>query len=262
MANKLFKITIAGESSKELLAPCMVTDSTIFAEVCQKEYDRQHRIQLSDKVSKAQDALAKALEKGEVTKVKKDELKAKIESAKEAFTNFEAEVLKRVGSESGELPEGYYAPTGDRLASIYVWSMFKTGANFNITGFHSLWVNAKIYKCDYADNEETTDLQKKAFKALKESTQAVLSQVFNTVNEETNAYKNYTVGLPSAWVVNNFADSVYGKLVPSKKGISRQFLKESESTRQLVLNYLQFLGVVVDDSVKKSEPESMETRTI
>lgn len=260
MANKNFKITMAGNTEKELIAPCMVTDSSIFSEICQKEYDRQHRIQLADKLAKAQDSLAKALEKG-VDKLKKDELKAKIEIAREAFTAFEEEVQKRVGVD-GVLPTNYYTPTNDRLASCYVWAMLKTGGNFNISGFRQLWSSAKIYKNEYKDTESFEEKQRKDFKILKEMTQAVLSQIFNCASTDNNAYKNFTVGIPSAWVVNGFADCVYGKLNQTKTGISRQYLKESESTRQLILGYLQYLGVVVDSTTKASEPESMETRML
>lgn len=258
MANKMFKITVSGNTEKELLAPNTVVDSAIFADLCQREYDRQRRIQLGDKLAKAQDALNKALEKG-VDKVKKAELVAKIEVAKELLDSFIKEVADRVGEE--KLAQDYYLPTGDRLASAYIWSMFKTGGAFPITGFRELWVQTKCYKCNYKDSELQTEEQRKDFKSLKECGKVVLSQVFNTTSD-SGAYKNATVKLLSAWVINGFADSVYGKLAQSKSGIYRQYLKEVESTRQLILGYLQFLGVSVDETIKKSEPESMETRSI
>lgn len=262
MTNKNFTITVAGNIEKEVTAPNNVADIVRFQELIQREYDRQHHIQLTDKLKKAESTLARALEKG-VKGAEKDEKVAKVNIAKEAVKAFEDEVSQRTCKDMESLQKEYFKPTGNRLASAYTWAMFKTGGIFNITGFHDLWVLAKSYKSDYADSEEFTTERLKDFKALKESGRDVLAQVFNTTGGEGSIYKSHTTKTLSAWVANSFADAVYGKLVQSGTGISRTYLKEQEASRQLILVYLQFLGVIVEDSVKKTfKPESMETRKI
>ena len=85
---KNFKIYIAGNTEKELVAPKQVVNVERFGTDIQLEYDRQHYLQLSDKYGKAVASRTKALEKGEVSKVKKADLDAKVETAKEALDTF------------------------------------------------------------------------------------------------------------------------------------------------------------------------------
>ncbi|MFR0055139.1 MAG: hypothetical protein ACLRVO_14665 [Blautia wexlerae] len=116
MSNKTFKITITGKNEKELFAPKQVVNVQRFGEDVQLEYDRQHYLQLSDKYSKAVASRTKALEKGEVSKAKKADLDAKVESAKEALDTFKSELVERY-SEDSFCPK----PTSNRIASVYVW---------------------------------------------------------------------------------------------------------------------------------------------
>ena len=126
---KNFKIYIAGNTEKELVAPKQVVNVERFGTDIQLEYDRQHYLQLSDKYGKAVASRTKALEKGEVSKVKKADLDAKVETAKEALDTFKSELVERY-SEDNFCPK----PTNNRIASIYVWAYFKTGGTFTLTG--------------------------------------------------------------------------------------------------------------------------------
>ena len=163
MSNKTFKITITGKNEKELFAPKQVVNVQRFGEDVQLEYDRQHYLQLSDKYSKAVASRTKALEKGEVSKAKKADLDAKVESAKEALDTFKSELVERY-SEDSFCPK----PTSNRIASVYVWAYFQTGGTFTLTGFHSLYVNAKDYQATYNDVESFDADRQRDFKYVKE----------------------------------------------------------------------------------------------
>lgn len=257
MSNKTFKITITGKNEKKLFAPKQVVNVQRFGEDVQLEYDRQHYLQLSDKYSKAVASRTKALEKGEVSKAKKADLDAKVESAKEALDTFKSELVERY-SEDSFCPK----PTSNRIASVYVWAYFQTGGTFTLTGFHSLYVNAKDYQATYNDVESFDADRQRDFKYVKELCKDIMSPVFNTANDGTDdsMYKNFTLGATPAWVANNLCAFIWGKLQAGSKGLKRNYGKEVEASRQLILSYLEYLGIPVDDAIKVSAEESMETR--
>lgn len=89
-----------------------------------------------------------------------------------------------------------------------------------------------------------------------------MSPVFNTANDGTDdsMYKNFTLGATPAWVANNLCAFIWGKLQAGSKGLKRNYGKEVEASRQLILSYLEYLGIPVDDAIKVSAEESMETR--
>lgn len=253
---KNFKIYIAGNTEKELVAPKQVVNVERFGTDIQLEYDRQHYLQLSDKYGKAVASRTKALEKGEVSKVKKADLDAKVETAKEALDTFKSELVERY-SEDNFCPK----PTNNRIASIYVWAYFKTGGTFTLTGMHSLYIYAKDYQATYNDTESFDADRQKAFKEVKDLCKQVIAPVFNTTSDgEDSTYKNFTLGATPAWVANNVCSFIWGSLSASSKGLKRSYGKEAEAQRQLILSCLEYLGIPVEDSVKVSAEESMETR--
>lgn len=251
---KNFNILVVGNVGKELVAPKQVVNVELFSENIQKEYDRQYYIYLSDRVTKAKNSLASAKKKDDTTKEKIAELERKVALAEKALVDFKEELVVRNGEEN-YLP----LPTKDKVASTYVWAYFSTGGEFALSGFHSLYVLAKDYARTYNDSEEFTPERVKDFKRVKELCKEACS-FFNT--SENDVYKNFTLPSCSAWIANNVCSFIWGKLSGSKKGkgLTRAYGKEQETARQLILSYLQFLGVPVEEDVKKAPVEDMFTR--
>lgn len=114
----------------------------------------------------------------------------------------------------------------------------------------------------YNDVESFDADRQRDFKYVKELCKDIMSPVFNTANDGTDdsMYKNFTLGATPAWVANNLCAFIWGKLQAGSKGLKRNYGKEVEASRQLILSYLEYLGIPVDDAIKVSAEESMETR--
>lgn len=253
----------------ELDAPKMVFSAVRFTDSLQAEYIRQMYFKLFSAVNSAKKSLEKLKENAaSIESIEAARLKvAKSEVTFKNFKNF----LKN--SEVEAIP----LPTGNRIAAAYIWALFNTSKTFNVSNWHSCYVDVIKYARLSSDEETPSDDSKKALKTLKKEIAACMGAIFNTTAGEgcrytlsmskdcgmdkkeweklpESEFKNSTVPAEaSTWIVKNVSRFAWGKLQSGKKAtLQRKHAPEMEVLRQCILSYFQFYGIELEKNENNS----------